>query len=180
MFFPFLFAAVLTAATLVRYPFAPPKPRATLILPRAAPGPQPSPVLPASPARLDPAEQISEPVPNVPWGSTEKVGEHLYRTYVGRDERMGTPSEILSALNSYRRNHNQGELFSDEKLCSLAKMRAEEQEKMGKLDTHKGIEEYMKDPNHWKELNITALGENSSFGYVLSGVHLIEWVFDAD
>ena len=38
----------------------------------------------------------------------------------------------------------------------------------------------MADPNHWKELNVTAIGENASYGYVLSGVHLIEWIFDSD
>lgn len=93
---------------------------------------------------------------------------------------MGTPAEILQALNSYRRSHNTGEVFSDDKLCSLAQTRAQEQDKLGNLDEHKGLITYMDDPRHWEELNVTSIGENASYGYVLSGVHLIEWVFDSD
>lgn len=116
----------------------------------------------------------------VPWGTTEKIGEHLYRTYVANEERMGTPEEILLALNEYRKTHLRGEVKSDEGLCRLANWRAEVQEQIGNLDSHKGLEEYMKDENHWRQLNIKAIGENASYGYVLSGQHLIEWVFDAD
>ncbi len=121
--------------------------------------------------------QTSQPVP---WGTTEKLGPGLYRTYVANDPTMGTPEEILRALNNYRKSHNTGELRSDAGLCQLAQKRAEEQEKLGNLDSHKGFSDYMADPNHWKELNVTAIGENASYGYVLSGVHLIEWIFDSD
>lgn len=93
---------------------------------------------------------------------------------------MSTPAEILIALNSYRKTHGAGELRSDDGLCKLAQMRAEQQKKSGTLDSHKGLVDYMNDENHWKELNITAIGENASYGYVLSGVHLIEWIFDSD
>lgn len=93
---------------------------------------------------------------------------------------MGTPEEILKALNSYRRVHGTGNLSSDENLCRLAQIRAENQEKISTLDAHKGLIEYMNDPDHWRELNITAIGENASYGYVLSGTHLIEWIFDSD
>lgn len=122
----------------------------------------------------------TQPSPSVPWGTTEKVGDHLYRTFVGQDSVMGTPDEILAALNSYRRNHGISNLQQDENLCHLAMRRAQEQDRISNLDAHKGLIDYMDDPNHWQELNIRAIGENASFGYVLSGVHLIEWVFDAD
>lgn len=121
--------------------------------------------------------QTSQPVP---WGTTEKLGEGLYRTYVANDPAMGTPAEILQALNSYRRAHNAGYVFSDDKLCSLAQSRAQEQDKLGNLDEHKGLIDYMADQSHWSYLNVTGIGENASYGYVLSGVHLIEWVFDSD
>lgn len=124
--------------------------------------------------------QVIQTTQPVPWGQTEKIGEHLYRTYVGSDPVMGTPEEILSALNNYRRNHNARELSSDPALCQLAQRRAAEQEKLGNLDTHKGLVTYMDNPKHWEELNVTAIGENASYGYILSGVHLIEWVFDSD
>lgn len=118
--------------------------------------------------------------PNIPWGTTEKLGEHQYRTYVANDPTMGTPDEILTALNFYRKSHNSPTLRSDENICKLAQSRAAQQQKIKNLDNHQGLMEYMDDPNHWKELNITAIGENASYGYVLSGTHLIEWVFDSD
>jgi len=123
------------------------------------------------------AIQTSQPVP---WGTTEKLGDGLYRTYVANDAQMGSSEEILNALNNYRRSHNSRELSSDQGLCTLALRRAQEQEKLGNLDEHKGLISYMDDPNHWKELNVNAIGENASYGYTLSGVHLIEWVFDSD
>lgn len=121
-----------------------------------------------------------QPAPNVPWGQTEKLGPGLYRTYVGQDEKMGSPDEILTSLNAYRKTHGVGQLRSDENLCKLAEMRADQQEKIGTLDSHKGLIDYMNDPNHWKDLDIKAIGENASYGYILSGTHLIEWVFDSD
>jgi uncharacterized protein YkwD len=117
---------------------------------------------------------------NVPWGTTEKLGEHLYRTYVGADEKMGTPQEILAALNNYRKNHGVGTVREDENICKLAKQRAEEQNTAGGLDGHKGFSEFMAKEDSWPWLDVKAAGENASYGYVLSGVHLIEWVFNAD
>lgn len=130
-------------------------------------------------APVTPQKYIVTQTP-VPWGTTEKIGEHEYRTYVANDPVMGTPTEILAALNSYRKIHGRGEVKSDDNLCKLATWRAQTQDKAGTLDGHKGLEEYMKDPKHWEELNVSAIGENASYGYVLSGTHLIEWVFDSD
>lgn len=143
----------------------------------------PSAVLNASPSAVVKIPATSEPVdqpPSVPWGTTEQVGEHQYRTFVGNDPAMGSPDEILQALNSYRASHGTGQLQSDAKLCGLAEKRAQNQDKTSSLDGHQGLIEYMNVPNHWTELGVTAIGENASYGYVLSGVHLIEWVFNAD
>ena len=118
--------------------------------------------------------------PAVPWGTTEKLADHQYRTYVANDPVMGTPDEILTALNNYRQKHRVGQVRSDDNLCKLALWRAQIQNKAGNLDGHKGLIDYMNDQKHWEQLNITAIGENASYGYVLSGVHLIEWVFDSD
>lgn len=118
--------------------------------------------------------------PPVPWGRTEKIGDHLYRTYVGADPVMGTPDEILAALNKYRGDHGSGRLASDPKLCELADARAKDQQKGGGLDSHKGLQDYLAEKSHWQELGVIAVGENASSGYVLSAVHLIEWVFNAD
>lgn len=155
----------------------------------------PAPVTPPTQTITLPEKQLTNPVISdsqtiplpppaspspIPWGTTEKIGDHLYRTYVGSDDKMGTPEEILAALNAYRINHSRPQLASDDKLCGFANKRAAEQNKASGLDSHKGFETYLDDPNHWVELNFKSLGENASFGYVLSGVHLIEWVFDAD
>lgn len=118
--------------------------------------------------------------PNVPWGTTEKIGDHLYRTFVANDDHMGTPDEIISALNKYRQDNHAPTLQKYDKLCGLAQKRADDQQRAGTLDSHKGLEDYMGDENHWKELDVTGIGENASFGYVLSGTHLVEWVFDSD
>ncbi|OGG19442.1 hypothetical protein A2721_02865 [Candidatus Gottesmanbacteria bacterium RIFCSPHIGHO2_01_FULL_47_48] len=127
-----------------------------------------------SPAYQSPSQ------PKTPWGSTEKIGDHLYRTYVGQDEKMATPDEILQALNTYRQNHGQGTLHKDDKLCAFAQLRADEQARLGNLDSHAGFTKYFEDKNNWQELGITGAGENASQGYTLSGTHLIEWVFSAD
>ncbi len=140
-----------------------------------------SPALPPNLSKTSAMPNSSVTSPSVPWGTTEKLGDHLYRTYVGSDPVMGTPDEILTALNNYRHDHGVGNtLRTDENICQLAQSRAQIQDKAGGLDSHKGLIEYLNDPNHWTNLNVKAIGENASYGYVLSGVHLIEWVFDAD
>lgn len=123
---------------------------------------------------------VAPPTPKVPWGTTEKLGPGQYRTYVGNDPKMGTPQEILDALNLYRKNHGVGQVRSDQNICILAQNRAIAQQKLGTLDDHQGLIDYMNDPKHWQELDIKAIGENASYGYILSGTHLIEWVFDSD
>lgn len=138
---------------------------------------------PSAKSTASPSARVKVPLQTtkpIPWGTTEKIGEHLYRTYVANEGRMGTPDEILTALNEYRRDHGRGELSSDEKLCGFAQRRAGEQNKAATLDSHKGFGDYLDDPAHWRELGVTGIGENSSYGYVLSGQHLIEWVFDSD
>lgn len=120
------------------------------------------------------------PAVKIPWGTTEKVADHTYRTYVGQDDKMGTPQEILDALNKYRQQHGQNTLSQDDKLCEIAKWRAEQQAKINNLDGHKGLKDYLEDPKHWEYIDLQAVGENASYGYILTGTHLIEWVFDAD
>lgn len=115
-----------------------------------------------------------------PWGQTEKIGDHLYRTHVGSDTQMATSDDIFNALNVYRTNHGIQSVGKDDKLCAFAQKRAQDQNLAGGLDTHKGFNDYMADSNHWDELNVHGIGENSAWNYQLTGTHLIEWVFDAD
>ncbi len=136
--------------------------------------------IPTPKTSVVPVQSVVKGSQPVPWGTTEKVGEHEYRTYVANDPAMGTPGEILAALNLYRKNHGAGSVRDDENICKLARWRAQEQQKAGNLDSHKGLVDYMNDQKHWQELDVKAIGENASYGYILSGTHLIEWVFDSD
>lgn len=121
------------------------------------------------------------PAPTIPWGTTEKVGEHTYRTYVGDDEIMSTADELNLAINKYRVAHGVGELVVSDTLCKLADMRIAQLVAIGGLDSHKGFKEYLANDSNWDNIpGFKSVGENNSYGYRLSGTHLIEWVFDAD
>lgn len=121
------------------------------------------------------------PAPTIPWGTTEKVGEHTYRTYVGDDEIMSTADELTQALNKYRNTHSVQELVVSDTLCKLADRRINELSAIGGLDSHKGFKDYLAIDSNWDNLpNFKSVGENNSYGYRLTGTHLIEWVFDAD
>ena len=147
---------------------------------------KPEPLAPVAKTVVAPSKVIV-PVPTppvvkdtTPWGKTIKIGDHEYRTYIGQDDKMGTPAEILTALNIYRKNHGVGTVREDENICKLASKRAAEQNKAGTLDVHKGFAEFLSKEENWQWLDVKAAGENASYGYVLSGTHLIEWVFDSD
>ncbi len=121
------------------------------------------------------------PQPTIPWGTTEKIAEHTYRTYVGEDAVMSTEEEFVTALNKYRALHGVQELFVGTDLCTFATMRINQLKALGKLDAHAGFKEFLAKDENWKTLpQFVALGENNSFGYQQSGTHLIEWIFDAD
>lgn len=120
------------------------------------------------------------PKDTTPWGTTIKIGDHEYRTYVGEDTKMGTSDEILTALNLYRKNHGVGSVRWDENICKFAQQRATAQNNAKNLDGHKGFEDFLSKEANWRWLDVKAAGENASYGYVLSGTHLIEWVFDSD
>ncbi len=98
---------------------------------------------------------------------------------VGFDERMATPEEIFEALNEYRYRHKKEKLQWDQRLADYAKERARYFTIIGSTDEHKGFAEYVKDINNVKSLGFWSLGENSSYGYRLTGIHLIEWIFGA-
>jgi uncharacterized protein YkwD len=133
--------------------------------------PSPSPI--RAPTRI--------PQPTIPWGTTEKVAEHTYRTFVGEDAVMSTEEEFVTALNKYRALHGVQELFVGTDLCTFATMRINQLKVLGKLDAHAGFKEFLAKDENWKTLpRFVALGENNSFGYKQSGTHLIEWIFDAD
>ncbi|TSC85465.1 MAG: Uncharacterized protein G01um101416_852 [Microgenomates group bacterium Gr01-1014_16] len=121
---------------------------------------------------------IPEVVPDSdPWGVAKKIGEHTYRIKVQNDTQMGTPEEILLALNNLRVRNNVQTLKTDARLCSYAQERAVYQNKLGKTDAHAGFEDYLQNQDGFRKLGFGRVGENSSYGYILSGVHLIEFVY---
>ncbi len=115
-----------------------------------------------------------------PWGVAEQIDEHTWTMKVGQDKEMSTPNEAFLALNVYRNRKGAQSLQWDEKLAELALKRANTFISIGKLDGHSGFNEYFKNEENVRNIGFYSTGENSSFGYRLEGVHLIEWVFAAD
>ncbi|MBI2587594.1 hypothetical protein HYW29_02200, partial [Candidatus Amesbacteria bacterium] len=160
---PFIFAVILTFLTLYFHP-----------LPR----PQPVTIAPLPPTTSKPVLIIPKNAPDSdPWGVAIKIGEHTYKVRVQNDAAMGTPDEILKALNDLRARNSVQPLQKDDRLCAYTQSRAEYQNKLGKTDAHAGFEDYLQNQNGFRVLGYARIGENSSFGYILSGVHLIEFVY---
>lgn len=114
------------------------------------------------------------------WGVATKIGEHTYTMQVQNDEHMASAHEIHAALNNYRKQHGRNDLAWDEKLASFATSRAEYFVSSGTLDGHKGFLDYLNNQDGFKTLGFSSLGENSSYGFKLNGVHMIEWVYAGD
>jgi uncharacterized protein YkwD len=115
-----------------------------------------------------------------PWGISKQIDEKTWTMQLRNDEKMATPDEIFRALNEYRRQHGAEALILDASLTDFAKKRAATFVSIGGLDGHAGFNEYFKKNENMKNMGVTGVGENSSYGYKLAGVHLIEWVFAGD
>ncbi len=126
------------------------------------------------PTTIDSSDKIQ---PKEEWGKLKKIGEHSYTMKVRFDEQMATPEEIFEALNEYRYRHRKEKLLWDQRLADYASKRARYFTSIGRTDEHQGFIDYIKDINNVKSLGFWSLGENSSYGYRLSGVHLIEWIY---
>jgi len=113
------------------------------------------------------------------WGVAKQIDEVTWTMKIEDDPRMATPREIVEALNEYRRRKGAQTLVWDDNLARLAEERAAYFDSIKSTDKHEGFKKYM-DDNGFEKLRFTWVGENSSFGYKLEGVHLIEWVFAGD
>jgi len=114
------------------------------------------------------------------WGQVKQIDNHTYSIRINNDSQMATSQEILTALNNYRSAHGAGVLFWDNNLGNFAQSRADQFNNQQKLDDHAGFNQLFNDPNNVKKLGFLALGENSSVGYILDGIHIIEWVYASD
>ena len=117
---------------------------------------------------------------NQEWGKATQLSEHTWTMKVGFDDTMATPQEIFEALNKYRQQHSREALTWDDRLANFAKERASTFTSLGKTDEHAGFVSYTDNIDNVKALGFWSLGENSTYGYRLTGVHLIEWVYAAD
>lgn len=114
------------------------------------------------------------------WGVAKQIGEHTWTINVSSDEKIGTAQEIFQALNNYRQRHGVGTLSWDTNLGNLAQGRADLFLRNGTTDAHAGFTDFMNNQDGFKKSGFMALGENSSFGYHVEGVHLIEWIYAGD
>lgn len=114
------------------------------------------------------------------WGVAKQVDEHTWTMQVADDERMATPQEILIALNNYRQKHGKGSLAWDTGLAAYAQERTNYFVSLKRLDAHAGFSDFVDKQDGFIKLGFGGLGENSSYGYRLAGVHLIEWVYAGD
>ncbi|MDP4009734.1 MAG: CAP domain-containing protein [Candidatus Shapirobacteria bacterium] len=134
-----------------------------------------------------PVQTIDKPklIPKVtpdtePWGVAKQIGEYTWTMKIANDTRMATPSEILVALNEYRQRQGSQLLVWDNTLADYAQSRADYFFLVNKTDAHKGFLDFIENQDGYNKLGYNWLGENSSFGYKVFGVHLIEWVFAGD
>lgn len=114
-----------------------------------------------------------------PWGVSKQVTEHMWTIKLGNDAKMATSKEIYDALNNYRLTNGSGYLAWDDNLAKFAQSRADNLNKAGELDEHRGFEDCMKNPDCSGPLNFHNFGENVAQGQ-LSGVHIIEWQYAGD
>lgn len=114
------------------------------------------------------------------WGVAKQISEHTWTMKIQMESAMTTPREIFDALNEYRYKKRREKLQWDDRLAEYAQSRAQFFTSNGKLDEHAGFSEYVKSIDNVKKLGFWSVGENSSFGYRMNGLHLIEWIYAGD
>ncbi len=138
----------------------------------------PTPVVPTSNS-LSQKEVIPTLDDTDPWGVAKKVADHTYTMKIENEDHMSTPQEFLAALNDYRIKKGSQPLKWEEKICSFTQERADFQAENG-LDAHQGFTDFLENQDGFKKLGFGWLGENASQGYIMSGQHLVEFIFASD
>lgn len=124
-------------------------------------------------------QQTPKDTPAEQWGKATQIDEHTWTMKITADSTMASARDILDALNNYRQKKGKGTLSWDDKLAAYAEQRAQFFSTTHKLDGHAGFQAYVTDDGFTK-LGFGSLGENSSYGYKLVGVHIIEWIYAGD
>ncbi|HJZ05095.1 MAG TPA: CAP domain-containing protein [Patescibacteria group bacterium] len=162
---PFLFAIILTLLSL-QFTYRIPLLSPAYSLTKPASIPQPTP------------REFSYVYPNTdPWGQIKKVSDHTYTIRVENDAQMTTADELLSAINNLRQSVGSQPLKTDPRLCDYTQSRAQHFEKIEGTDAHAGFQDFLENEDGFIKLGYGRLGENSSYGFILTGVHLVEWVY---
>ncbi len=157
-------------------PVSLPPPLATTSL-----SPTPAPTLPPPPTIRAPKIPLPTAVPNTaPWGVARQIDQHTWQIRINNDPAMGSPSDILQALNNLRARYGAQPLQTDPRLCAYAQKRADYFKSISATDDHRGLTDYLQNGTGFADLGYNWVGENSSYGYVMSGVHLIEFVYNSD
>jgi uncharacterized protein YkwD len=114
------------------------------------------------------------------YGKATQIDEHTWTMTLQNDPKEGSAREIFEALNSYRIKMGTTSLIWNDTLSAYATARANEFSQKGALDGHAGFMDLMNHQDGFNKLGFNSLGENSSYGYILSGTRLVEEVYAAD
>jgi uncharacterized protein YkwD len=117
---------------------------------------------------------------NPTWGVSKQISTHTWSIQVGQDNHEATAHEIFTALNLYRQAHGSHALQWSDALAGYAHDRAAAFARDRTLDDHRGFMDFVNNKDGFQKLGFAGLGENSSYGFTLEGVHLIEWVYAGD
>lgn len=152
----------------------------TKVRPTGKPSPSTFPSQPPLPttSQIIPTQNI--PSDTTPWGIAQQIDEYTWTMKINQDPVMTTSKELFDALNEYRRVKGVSQLTWDDKLANYAQTRAQFFNQQKKLDSHAGFQDFLENQNGFEVLGFDRLGENASFGYRLTGTHLIEWVYAGD
>ena len=147
------------------------------------PTPTPTPTIYISPSpTLIPKPKIKPTTigDTSPWGVSQQIGDVTWTMKIAPDSHMGTPQEILLALNDYRIRFGSQPLTRNDNLASYAQSRADYLASIKTTDSHTGFNDYLNNQDGFNKLGFTWLGENISYGFHLEAVHLIEWMYAGD
>lgn len=116
------------------------------------------------------------------WGMATKVEGTRYgwSMKIENDFHMGTVQELFGAINAYRLKKDKSKLEWSESLALFAQKRADELNKNGGVDEHRGFKDYIRYSGNRIDLGFMRLGENTSCGYRMTAIHMIEWIFAGD
>jgi len=117
---------------------------------------------------------------SVAWGQAVQIDEHTWTMKVQNDDRMSTVEELFTALNDYRRSKGVSVLTWDQTLADYADSRAKYFTSIKTTDGHAGFNDFLTNQDGFNKLGFNQLGENTSYGYRMLGVHLIEWIYAGD